>query len=146
MLNVLHVICTRLRPGYSSICFGDSSRHCEEIVKNLELHLWMQLLLLLLLHRMGLGLHSLQKESRGCNPCSHAGIKLQTHQLDLSPLTLTNEVNIAWCLKTVAKLYQLGCGPLFPSLKFIPSFHFSVNYSSRSSTCVCSRNPFPTFD
>ena len=33
MLDVLHVICTRLRPGHLSVRVGDSWRHCEEIVK-----------------------------------------------------------------------------------------------------------------
>ena len=49
MLDVLHVICTWLRPGHLTIHVVDSSQHSEEIVKNLELHLWMQLLLLLCL-------------------------------------------------------------------------------------------------
>ena len=30
---LLHVICTRLRPGYLSVRVGDGSRRCEEIVK-----------------------------------------------------------------------------------------------------------------
>ena len=30
---MLHVICTRLRPGHLSVRVGDSSRRCEEIVK-----------------------------------------------------------------------------------------------------------------
>ena len=30
---MLHVICTRLRPGHLSVPVGDSSRRCEEIVK-----------------------------------------------------------------------------------------------------------------
>ena len=49
VLDVLHVICTRLRPGHLSVCVGDGSRCSEEIVKNLEPHLWMRLLLLFLL-------------------------------------------------------------------------------------------------
>ena len=42
-LDVLHVICTRLRPGHLSVCVGDGSRRSEEIVKNLELRLSMRL-------------------------------------------------------------------------------------------------------
>ena len=30
---MLHVICTRLRLGHFRVRVGDSSRHCEEIVK-----------------------------------------------------------------------------------------------------------------
>ena len=30
---MLHVICTRLRPGHLSVRVGDSLRRCEEIVK-----------------------------------------------------------------------------------------------------------------
>ena len=30
---MLHVICTRLRPGHLSVHVGDSPRRCEEIVK-----------------------------------------------------------------------------------------------------------------
>ena len=41
------MICSRLRPGHLSICVGDGSWHSVEIVKNLDLSLWMQLLLLL---------------------------------------------------------------------------------------------------
>ena len=44
-LDVLHVICTRLRLGHLSVRVGDSSRCSEEIVKNLESRLWMRLLL-----------------------------------------------------------------------------------------------------
>ena len=46
--DVLHVMCTWLLPGQLNVCVGDSSRCSEEIVKNLELRLWMRLLLLLL--------------------------------------------------------------------------------------------------
>ena len=42
------MICTRSRPGHFSIRIGDSSPGSVEIVKNLKLRLWMQLLLLLL--------------------------------------------------------------------------------------------------
>ena len=53
----LHVISARcvardlhtIAPGHLSVRVGDSSRRCEEIVKNLEQRLWMRLLLLLLL-------------------------------------------------------------------------------------------------
>ena len=31
--DVLHVICTRLRPGHMNICVGDSLQRNEEIVK-----------------------------------------------------------------------------------------------------------------
>ena len=48
-LDVLHVICTQLRLGHLKVRVGDSLRRSEEIVKNLELCLSMQLLLLLLL-------------------------------------------------------------------------------------------------
>ena len=45
---MLHVICTRLRPGHLSVCVGDSLRRSEEIVKkNLELRLLTRSLLLL---------------------------------------------------------------------------------------------------
>ena len=37
--DVLHVICTRLRPGHLSVRVGDSSQRTEEIVKNLDLRL-----------------------------------------------------------------------------------------------------------
>ena len=43
---MLHVLCTRLRPGHLSVHVGDSLRRSEEIVKNLELCLSVQLLLL----------------------------------------------------------------------------------------------------
>ena len=33
---MLHVICTRLRPGHLSVLVGDSSRLCEEIVKKIS--------------------------------------------------------------------------------------------------------------
>ena len=33
MLDVLHVIGTRLRPGHLKVCVGDSSRRCEENAK-----------------------------------------------------------------------------------------------------------------
>ena len=33
---MLHVICTRLRPGHLSVRVGDSSRRCEEIVKKIS--------------------------------------------------------------------------------------------------------------
>ena len=46
-LDVLHLICTRLHLGHLYV--GDGSRRSEEIVRNLELHLWIRLLLLLLL-------------------------------------------------------------------------------------------------
>ena len=49
MLDVLHVICTRLRLGLLSVHVGDGSRRSEEIVKNLELRLSMRLSSLLLL-------------------------------------------------------------------------------------------------
>ena len=42
---MLHVICTGLRPGLLSVHVGDSLRRSEEIVKDLELCLSMQLLL-----------------------------------------------------------------------------------------------------
>ena len=45
---MLHMISTRLRPGHLSIRVWDGSRRNEEIVKNLELRLWIQLLLSLL--------------------------------------------------------------------------------------------------
>ena len=48
-LDMLHVICSQLHPVNLSICVGDGSRPRKKSVKNLELHLWMQLLLLLLL-------------------------------------------------------------------------------------------------
>ena len=32
-LHVLHVICTRMRPGHLSVHVGDSLRHTEEIVQ-----------------------------------------------------------------------------------------------------------------
>ena len=35
-LHVLHMMCTRLRPGHLSVRVGDGSRRSEEIVKNLE--------------------------------------------------------------------------------------------------------------
>ena len=41
------MLCTPLRPGHLSVCVGDSSQCSEETVKNLKLHLSMQLLLLL---------------------------------------------------------------------------------------------------
>ena len=43
---MLHVICTRLRPGHLSVRVGDSSRRCEEIVTNLELRLSVQFIFL----------------------------------------------------------------------------------------------------
>ena len=45
MLDMLHVIYTRLRQGHFSIHVGDGSQRNEETVKNLELRLWMWLLL-----------------------------------------------------------------------------------------------------
>ena len=48
MSDVLHVICTRLRPGRLSVRVGDSSRHSEEIVKKSRIAPFMQLLLSLL--------------------------------------------------------------------------------------------------
>ena len=41
---MLDVICSRLRPGHLSVRVGDGSRRSEEIVKHLELGLWMRLL------------------------------------------------------------------------------------------------------
>ena len=54
-LDVLHVICTRLRQRHVSALFGDGLRRSEEIVKkkkNLELRLWMWLLLLLFIFQV----------------------------------------------------------------------------------------------
>ena len=53
------MICTWLRPGHLSVRVGDGSRRSEELVKNLELRLWMRLLLLLLLTFEGVELISM---------------------------------------------------------------------------------------
>ena len=45
VLDVLHMICTRSRPGHLSVSVGNSLWRSEEIAKNLELRLWMQLLI-----------------------------------------------------------------------------------------------------
>ena len=44
---MLHMICTQLHPGQVTVRIGDSSRHSEAIVKNLELCFSVRLLLLL---------------------------------------------------------------------------------------------------
>ena len=53
---MLHVICTRLGPGHLSVYVGDRSQHSEE---NLELHLSMPSLLLLLHNEQHFGQNSL---------------------------------------------------------------------------------------
>ena len=44
---MVHVICIQMRLGHLNGGVGDSSRHNEDIVKNLELPFSLQLLLLL---------------------------------------------------------------------------------------------------